>query len=563
MTSWGDPSRIVVVDDQEANRRLLEQILRRAGFDDVHSYASGAEFLEAFGADDPDLVLLDVHMPGLDGFAVLDAVRGRQEEGTYLPVLVLTADVDRAARSRALAGGANDFLLKPFDAEEVVLRVRNLVQTRRLHESLRVRNTDLVHEVAAKTERLAANEAEWAKIGAALGRLDALESPEATATAICRELGRLPDLETVGVFSFAGAGAMVPLAFQGALTARFEVNRPLPERWARKFSRLMRDGAWLGSLTDLADVLALPEVLEEDVSALVLVPLGREGEPVGILAAATRGTDGIARLGRHLTALEAFAAVAGALLGSVITHRRRVEDARAKLREVIEQRAFRPVFQPVVDIGSGRVVGFEALTRFTDGAPPDRRFADANALGLGLDLEAVCLTVAIEAAAALPKEAWLSLNVSPAFALDGARLHETLRSRQRQLVIELTEHVPVQDYPALRDAVSSLGPSVRYAIDDAGAGFASFRHILELQPHFVKLDIGLVRGIESDPARQAFVAGLVYFALETGCVLIAEGIETEPERVQLAQLAVALGQGYLLGRPADAPSGLSLDGGLA
>jgi EAL domain-containing protein (putative c-di-GMP-specific phosphodiesterase class I)/DNA-binding response OmpR family regulator len=554
VTAWREQPRIVVVDDQDANRRLLEQILVRAGFGDVRSYASGAEFLGAFPADDPDLVLLDLHMPALDGYEVLDAIRGRQHEGTYLPVLVLTADVERSARSRALAGGANDFLVKPFDADEVVLRVRNLIETRRLHESLRAKNSELVAEIAVTTERLAATEAEWAKVGAALSRLDVLESPEATATAICNELRRLPDLETVGVFGFAGGGAMVPFALQGALASRLEVDRPVPEGWSRAFGRLMRDGPWLGSIGALAEALALPELLDEDVTAVALVPLGREGDPIGVLAAATRGTDGIVRLGRHIAALEAFAAVSGALLGTVITTRRRVEDARAKLAEVIRQRAFRPVFQPVVNIGSGRVVGFEALTRFSDGARPDHRFSDADAVGLGIDLEAVCLEAAIEAGGALPEGTWLSLNVSPGFALAGPRLQEILRSKRRQLVIELTEHVPVEDYAALREAVSTLGPTVRYAIDDAGAGFASFRHILELRPHFVKLDIGLVRGIERDPARQAFVAGLVYFALETESVLIAEGIETEPERKQLAQLAVGLGQGYLLGRPADAPA---------
>jgi EAL domain-containing protein (putative c-di-GMP-specific phosphodiesterase class I) len=120
--------------------------------------------------------------------------------------------------------------------------------------------------------------------------------------------------------------------------------------------------------------------------------------------------------------------------------------------------------------------------------------------------------------------------------------------------------VPVEDYAALRDAIAALGPSVRYAIDDAGAGFASFRHILELRPDFVKLDIGLVRNIERDPARQALLAGMRYFAVKTGCTLIAEGIETEAERRQLDQLAIDLGQGYLLGRPAEAGSSWSESG---
>jgi EAL domain-containing protein (putative c-di-GMP-specific phosphodiesterase class I) len=116
----------------------------------------------------------------------------------------------------------------------------------------------------------------------------------------------------------------------------------------------------------------------------------------------------------------------------------------------------------------------------------------------------------------------------------------------------VTEHVAIEDYGAFRTAVKSLGSRVRVSVDDAGAGFASFRHILELRPDFVKLDIGLVREIDHDDVRQALVAGIVYFARKSGCQLIAEGIETTGERDQLRTLGVDLGQGYLLGRPAPA-----------
>ena len=106
--------------------------------------------------------------------------------------------------------------------------------------------------------------------------------------------------------------------------------------------------------------------------------------------------------------------------------------------------------------------------------------------------------------------------------------------------------------------IAGLGP-VMVAVDDAGAGYASLRHILEVRPTYAKLDISLVRGIERDKLRQALVAGLEYFALKSRCQLIAEGIETSEEEITLRRLGVQLGQGYLLGRPqpvahaADAP----------
>ena len=130
--------------------------------------------------------------------------------------------------------------------------------------------------------------------------------------------------------------------------------------------------------------------------------------------------------------------------------------------------------------------------------------------------------------------------------LDGTAA-EVVAGAHRAVVIEITEHARIESYPALREAFRST--DARVAVDDAGAGFASLRHILELRPDIVKLDIGLVRGIDGDPARQAMAAGLCEFAEQTGTTLIAEGIETEAEAEAVRCLGVRYLQGYLLGRP--------------
>lgn len=122
-------------------------------------------------------------------------------------------------------------------------------------------------------------------------------------------------------------------------------------------------------------------------------------------------------------------------------------------------------------------------------------------------------------------------------------------STGRTTIVELTEHVMIEDYEELRAALASLGSHVEVAVDDAGAGFASMRHILELRPSFAKLDMSLVRGIDEDDLRQALAAGLNYFALRTGCQLIAEGVETQAEADTLQRLGIEYGQGYLYGRP--------------
>ena len=117
-------------------------------------------------------------------------------------------------------------------------------------------------------------------------------------------------------------------------------------------------------------------------------------------------------------------------------------------------------------------------------------------------------------------------------------------------MLEVTEHVPVEDYDVLRAAVGRLRPRVRIAVDDAGAGIANFSHIVELRPAYVKLDMSLTRAVDTDRTRMAMVVGLQQFAAESQCETIAEGVETQAELATLRRLGVHLAQGYLVGRPA-------------
>jgi EAL domain-containing protein (putative c-di-GMP-specific phosphodiesterase class I) len=248
--------------------------------------------------------------------------------------------------------------------------------------------------------------------------------------------------------------------------------------------------------------------------------------------------------------LATFASILGAQLAPKLEGRRRDAEGRAVIQAVLDAAAFRPFFQPIVELDTGAVVGYEALTRFADRVPPDARFAAAIRAGLALELETATLLAALEAAGCLPGAAYLSLNASPSLIRSGS-MPTLLADVGRPIVIEITEHVAIDDYSSLRAALAEMVPNVRLAVDDAGAGYASFRHILELAPNLVKLDIGLIRGIDADPARQALIAGMAYFATKRSIRLVAEGIETVSELHTLRSLAIRYGQGYLLGRPQD------------
>jgi EAL domain-containing protein (putative c-di-GMP-specific phosphodiesterase class I) len=134
--------------------------------------------------------------------------------------------------------------------------------------------------------------------------------------------------------------------------------------------------------------------------------------------------------------------------------------------------------------------------------------------------------------------------------VEGRLLKRLLEPVGRAIILEITEHRRIEDYDVVRRALLDLPATVGLAIDDAGAGFASLRHVIELRPDYVKLDRGLVSGVDRDKGRHAVVAGMVQFARSAGCRLIAEGVETETEHEALFELGVEYGQGFLYAAPA-------------
>ncbi len=161
-------ARLLIVDDEVANVRLLERVLEHGGYTNLKSITDSSRVLSLFKEFQPDLLLLDLLMPHPDGFAILEQLKPLIPEGTNFPVLVLTADVSQETKRRALAAGAKDFVIKPFDATEVLLRIRNLLESWFLHLELQGQNERLEEQVRERTQRLI-----QAEKMAALGRLAA------------------------------------------------------------------------------------------------------------------------------------------------------------------------------------------------------------------------------------------------------------------------------------------------------------------------------------------------------------------------------------------------------
>ena len=217
---------------------------------------------------------------------------------------------------------------------------------------------------------------------------------------------------------------------------------------------------------------------------------------------------------------------------------------------IAEPDGIKPVFQPVVDLASGHLVGYEALARFKrmPGRSPEAWFAAAHSCGLGPEFDAAAIRAAL-GPVGRPIDTHLALNVSPS-TLTSDAVAEALPADLSGIVIEITEHEFVPDDETLSGAVAEArNRGAQIALDDAGAGYAGLKQMMRVKPDIVKLDRDLIKRIHADPARMALVESFVRFARRIGATVCAEGIESLDDLEVVSNLDVQWGQGYALCRP--------------
>lgn len=308
--------------------------------------------------------------------------------------------------------------------------------------------------------------------------------------------------------------------------------------------------------TALPAALELPVTLKLPVGAHLSVPIRlSDGTVFGTFCCFSFKADHSLNQ-RDLGMMRVFADLASdAIERDLETGRQDAEKAK-RIRSVLEGSGLSMVYQPIVDVEYKRIIGYECLTRFTaiPSRTPDAWFNEAESVGMGTQLEMKALELGVSALDRLPESLYLSVNVSPEAAISGDLRHVLEGRRLDRIVLEITEHATVTQYPDLLDALAPLrAHGLRLAVDDAGAGYSSFRHILRLLPDIIKLDMSLTRDIDSDSARRALALALIGFGKETGCEIVAEGVQTASELDTLRSLGVTKAQGYFLGRPEALP----------
>jgi EAL domain-containing protein (putative c-di-GMP-specific phosphodiesterase class I) len=308
--------------------------------------------------------------------------------------------------------------------------------------------------------------------------------------------------------------------------------------------------AVIPDLRKFPEAMALPAARLPRIRSYVSVPVVfSDGTVYGTFCAAGLTSDRELQK-RDQALMTVLAQAAAAILEPEAREAAKRQEIHSRMTPVIESGGPTIVVQPIVDLQSGIRIGVEALSRFPSewGIDPDVAFEQAHRIGVGATMELLALRRAVDYLDSLT--GYVSLNMSAAVLLEPESIAFFSDLPLPRILLELSEHDPVDDYVALGRTLNPLREAgLKLAVDDAGAGFASLRHIVQTSPDVIKLDRSIVTGLSTDRVLETLVRSLVQFASDSGATTVAEGVETSDDAATLQRLGVDCGQGWYFGRP--------------
>jgi EAL domain-containing protein (putative c-di-GMP-specific phosphodiesterase class I)/CheY-like chemotaxis protein len=527
--------RILVIDDDEDLTASVADVLQANGFD-VVTASNGEQGLELAFTQHPHLVLLDVTMPGMDGHQVCRELQFGYTKD--IPVVFLSARTELSHMMEANRAGASGYVTKPFRSDHLVQTIHDVLRDASVYHD-DVTGLPTLANVQVEVQRMLFDHGQLGIIYVSLGGVQALEQLQgfevvddvyrAVGQALQQARGDLLRGEDFLSISSLGDAFLIVLS---------------PSR----------ESAFITE----EDILVVKQRLEQKLIAQLERDLeSRVLRKVDLFVGCSRLTqspkirfkrallDGIARATQSIEAER--------------------DEIRSRLREQFEAvmagRQVNCVFHPIVNLKDFEAIGFEILSRGpleSELHTPDALFEIARTEGRVIELDRLCRRTACEAGQGLPRHALRFINTEPLTMF----LHShgdsfvqefvdvTDPSVRGLTVIEITENNVIDDFDRMRDMVRQLrAHGFRVAIDDAGAGYAGLQTMVEIEPDFIKLDMSLIRGVDTSIVKQRLVRTLRDFCREAAITLIAEGIETLRQLETLRELGVTHGQGFLFGLP--------------
>lgn len=556
-------ARILIVDDEPVNVRLLERMLLSEGFTTLKCTTDSREVASLVQEFKPNLILLDLQMPHLDGFAILQGLETGKLPGDFLPVLVLTADVTAQTKNRALSSGAKDFVTKPFDRTEVLARVRNLLETRMLHDALRQANEaleqKLIHQALHDPLTGLANRVMFAE------RVEHAMTRVARGDNVAVLFLDLDNFKSVNDSLGHTEGDRLLEAISRRLLQSTRgcdtVARLGGDEFAILLEGLAPEVEAITVIERIKEALRRPVALrsrEVIVSAsigLAHVELGQDVNEVlrnADLAmyhakAAGRGGHEVFEPGMHAAVLERL-------------------ELESDLRRALECEEFRLLYQPIVDMESARLLGVEALLRWehpTRGLLTPHSFISlAEETGLIVAIGQWALREACTQARTWELRAvdgnapTMSVNISgrqllePSLVADVGMVLSEAGLSPSLLTLELTESVLMQDTELTLATLHNLKAlGLRQAIDDFGTGYSSLSYLQRFPIDTLKIDKAFIDGVARGGSDAALARTIVSLAGLLELNTVAEGVEGDDQRAHLLALGCMRAQGYLFARP--------------
>ncbi|WPL15991.1 Bacteriophytochrome cph2 [Thiorhodovibrio winogradskyi] len=546
---------ILVVDDEPTNTKVLDKILSKAGYTSVVATNDSRETLALVQRHRPGVVLLDLNMPHISGFGVLDQLRGELEDDCP-PVVILTAQSDQSSRLQALQSGARDFLTKPFDRAELLVRIENMLALRRAEEE-RLRfysqydnltglpNRD--YSIRLLDDNLTNRQDEpIAVLLLALQRFDRINQSlghEAGDRFLCafkdRILKMFPQRQTI-IGRIEGARFLVVM--------------------------LGLEAAHLGNLADrlqhLLDDLYLPLQID-DVEFRPAAHIGASIFPKDGRSARELLASADSALTRARNQADLAYAFADASTDAQVREQIQLE---TELHRALEREEFFLVFQPQVALTDGCIVGLEALLRWNHPSrgvvPPGQFIPLLEETGLIIPAGEWIIDQACAQARTwldtLPGQSSLriAINLSPRQFQSNNLLEQIKNAITRysippqQLELEVTESLLIEDFPGTHQLLSQLDTiGVRIALDDFGTGYSALTYLQAFPFHAMKVDRSFVSTVGGSRKSEALLKTIVQIGKSLELEVIAEGIETKAQFDFLRKHDCDLGQGFGLARP--------------
>ena len=527
--------RILVIDDDADLTASVAAVLQANGFE-VFTATGGEQGLEIAFTQHPHLILLDVTMPGMDGHQVCRELQFGYTKD--IPVVFLTARTELTHMMEANRAGASGYVTKPFRNEHLLQTIRDVLRDENVYRD-DVTGLPTLANAQVEVQRMLFDHGQLGIIYVNIGGVQALEHLQgfevvddvyrAVGQALERARGEL--LRGEDFISISSLGDAFLIVLSPSRESSFITEDDLRVVKQRLEQRLLAQ-------------------LEKDLEARLL-------RKVDLFVGCSRLTQSPKiRFKRAL--LEAITRATQ----SIEAER---DEIHCRLREqfetVMAEHQLSSVFHPIVDLRDFEAIGFEILSRGpreTELHRPDALFEVARSEGRVAELDRLCRRTACEASEKLPRHALRFINTEPLTMFlhsHGESFVEefvevTPSSLRGLTVIEITENSVIDDFDRMRDMVRQLrAHGFRVAIDDAGAGYAGLQTMVEIEPDFIKLDMSLIRGVDTSVVKQRLVRTLRDFCREAAITLIAEGIETTTQLEMLQELGVTHGQGFLFGLP--------------